>query len=200
MNFLAHCALAGSDPQHLVGGFLGDFVKGPVPEQLPVGVQIGVRLHRRLDAFSAEQTDIRCSVERLPRHLRRLAPVFVDLLADHFLAIHFRRMHGEPLSGFERRAYQTLARHSDSFPPRAQRFFDYLHNHAVFSRYTDVTTVGRAFERIGERLRITDVAAPAMAALTEHYEAFEADFLRYYPALQRHSEGWLAHAVAHEHS
>jgi acyl carrier protein phosphodiesterase len=200
MNFLAHCALAGDDPEHLIGGFLGDFVKGPVPEHLPAGVQTGVRLHRRLDAYSAEQADIRCSVERLPREMRRLAPVFVDLLADHFLAIHFRRMHGESLADFERRAYRTLARYSAGFPPRAQRFFDYLHSGGVFSRYTDVVTVGQAFERVGERLGIADVAAPAMTALTHGYDAFEADFLRYYPALQRHSARWLASAAMRERS
>jgi len=180
-----------------VGGFLGDFVKGPVPDDLPIGIQTGVRLHRRLDAYSAEQVDIRCSVERLPNHLRRVAPVFVDLLADHFLAIHFQRMHDETLREFELRAYRTLADFRAHFPPRAERFFDFLHSRAVFSRYTDVASVGRAFERVSERLRMPGIADDAMGALTQDYPAFENDFLRYYPALQRHSRQWLAATLAH---
>ena len=197
MNFLAHCALAGSNREHLVGGFLGDFVKGPVPEDLPSGIQTGVRLHRRLDAFSAEQADIRRSVERLPDHLRRVAPVFVDLLADHFLAIHFQRMHGEPLQVFEQHAYHTLGDFRAQFPPRAKRFFDYLQSRAVFSRYTDVESVGGAFERVGERLGMPGIANEAMSALSSDYRVFEDDFLRYYPALQDHSRQWLAAAAVH---
>jgi acyl carrier protein phosphodiesterase len=197
VNFLAHCALAGSNPEHLVGSFLGDFLKGPVSEELPAGVQVGVRLHRRLDAYSGEQADIRRSVARMPPQLRRLAPVFVDLLADHFLAIHFHHLHGEPLRDFEQRAYLTLARYSDSFPPRARRFFEYLASRAVFGRYIDVVTVGQAFERVGERLGIVDVTEPAMTALTDDYAGFEADFLRYYPALQSHSRQWLDAVATH---
>ena len=197
MNFLAHCALAGDDPEHLVGGFLGDFVKGSVPTELPVGIQTGVRLHRRLDAFSAEQPDIRRSVARLPDELRRVAPVFVDLLADHFLAVHFERMHDEPLGAFEQRAYRTLGSYRGRFPPRAQRFFDYLESRAVFTRYVDPATVGHAFERVGERLGIGAIAAPAMTALSREYGDFEADFLHYYPALKRHSQEWLAAAATH---
>jgi acyl carrier protein phosphodiesterase len=192
MNFLAHCALADGNAEHLVGGYLGDFVKGTVPTHLPAGIQTGVRLHRRLDAFSAEQADIRRSVARLPSELRRVAPVFVDLLADHFLAVHFQRMHDEPLDTFERRAYRTLAAHRNSFPLRARRFFDYLCSGAVFSQYVHVATVARAFERVGERLRMADIATPAMATLEREYAAFETDFLTYYPALQRHSRQWLA--------
>ena len=51
MNFLAHCALSVSetgkaDAQYVVGGFLGDFVKGAVPSHLPEDIQTGIRLHR----------------------------------------------------------------------------------------------------------------------------------------------------------
>ena len=75
MNFLAHCALAGADEDLIVGSFLGDFVKGPISTDLPTGVQRGVRLHRRIDAYSNMQADIRVSVERFPAELRRIAPV-----------------------------------------------------------------------------------------------------------------------------
>ena len=86
MNYLAHCALGSAHPEYLVGGFLGDFVKGAVPVHLPQRIQVGIRLHRRLDAYSATQPDIADSIARLPRSLRRVAPIFIDLLADHYLA------------------------------------------------------------------------------------------------------------------
>jgi acyl carrier protein phosphodiesterase len=192
VNFLAHCALASQHPDYLVGGFLGDFVKGPVPTHLTEGVGVGVRLHRRLDAYSAVQPDIKVSIARLPALMRRVAPVFIDLVADHFLARHFELLHTEPLSLFSNRAYATLANHSHQFPTDAHRFFRYLSDHDVFGRYVHVNSVERAFARIGERLGLDGIVMPAMAALDENYEHLEADFFRYYPALQRHADTWLA--------
>jgi acyl carrier protein phosphodiesterase len=102
VNFLAHCALSVVEPETsanslcIVGGFLGDFVKGTVPSQLPSGIQTGLRLHRRLDAFSAVQDDIKVSIARLPQTSRRLAPLDeheAHLPADARRFFHFMRDH-----------------------------------------------------------------------------------------------------------
>jgi acyl carrier protein phosphodiesterase len=194
VNFLAHCALGSQHAEYLVGGFLGDFIKGRVPTHLPRRIQIGVRLHRRLDAFSAVQPDIKTSVNRFPAGLRRVTPIFVDLVADHFLARHFELVQSEPLAAFTSRAYTMLTHHIDQFPPPARRFVNYLKEYDVFGRYVDVDAVERAFTRIGERLGLTGIVMPAMTAFADHYVDLEADFLRYYPALVRHAREWLATA------
>jgi len=194
MNFLAHCALGSQHPDYLVGGFLGDFIKGSVPTHLPGRIQTGIRLHRRVDAFSAVQPDIKTSVTRLPAPLRRVAPIFIDLVADHFLARHFELVHTEPLAAFTHHAYEALARQIDQFPPPARRFFRYLKEYDVFGRYVEVEAVERAFIRIEERLGLDGIVAPAMTVLGANYADFEADFLRYYPALAQHAQQWLAAA------
>jgi acyl carrier protein phosphodiesterase len=192
VNYLAHCALGSAHPEYLVGGFLGDFIKGAVPGHLPHRIQIGVRLHRRLDAYSANQSDIADSIARLPTSLRRVAPIFIDLLADHFLARNFEVLHGEPLQVFSCRSYRTLAEHQEHFPVPAQRFANFLGEHDLFGRYVRVDAVERAFARIAQRLRLDGIVPAAMSAVADQYDDFEADFLRYYPALQQHADGWLA--------
>lgn len=198
MNFLAHCALGSQHPDYLVGGFLGDFIKGRVPTHLPSRIQTGIRLHRRLDAFSAVQPDIKTSVGRFPATLRRVAPIFIDLAADHFLARHFELVHDEPLGAFAHRAYETLNRQIDHFPPPARRFVQYLKEFDVFGRYVDVEAVERAFARIEVRLGLDGIVVPAMVVFDDNYAAFEADFLRYYPALAQHAQQWLAAAAAQQ--
>lgn len=191
MNFLAHCALGGVHPHYLVGSFLGDFIKGPVPTDLPQRIQAGVRLHRRIDAFSAVQPDIKASVLRLPSTLRRVAPVFIDLVADHFLARHFEAVHDEPLATFTLRTYATLADHLAHFPPTALRFFHFMCDHDLLSRYVSLDPIEHAFLRISERLGQTGIVSESMAALRADYHEFEQDFLHYYPALREHAEQWL---------
>jgi len=192
VNFLAHCALGSAHPHYLVGGFLGDFIKGAVPTQLPVGIQTGVRLHRRIDAFSAVQPDIKASVVRLPATSRRLAPVFIDLVADHFLARHFEAAHDEPLAEFASRTYAILADHEAHFPAHALRFARFVREHDLFGRYVDLDPVERAFGRIAQRLGREAMVAESMATLRRDYQDFERDFLRYYPALRAHAAQWLS--------
>ena len=192
MNFLAHCALADTRPGVLVGGFLGDFLKGPVPPELPQDVRIGVRLHRRLDAFSAVEPNIKTSVMRLPSSTRRLAPVFIDLATDHFLARSFERWHGEPLTDFTARAYGALQRHADVLPADAARFLDFAAKHDLFASYVDFGPLERAFGGICRRLRRPELVETCMTSFDAEYAAFEEDFDRYYPVLQAHADTWLA--------
>lgn len=191
MNFLAHCALGGRSDALLVGSFLGDFVKGSIPASLPPEVGRGVRLHRRIDAFSNEEPHIRASVARLPVALRRFAPAFVDLLADHLLARRFELYHDEVLEDFSRRAYGAIELQRGLLPPRADRFFEFMQAMDLFDRYRDLSAVERAFARIMERLDRPEVVAPMVSAAIDRYDELETDFARYYPSLMDHAHAWL---------
>jgi len=50
MNFLAHTLLARANPELLLGGILGDFVKGDIARHHDGELARGIRLHRRIDA------------------------------------------------------------------------------------------------------------------------------------------------------
>lgn len=191
MNFLAHCALAATSDQLLVGGFLGDFVKGAIPESLPTEIRRGIRLHRRLDAFSNTEPLIQVSVSRLPKHLRRFAPPFVDLLADHLLARDFERHHGEPLTTFSRRSYGLLDDHRAWLPASAARFLDFMRDADLFDRYREFDSVGIAFNRLMARLDRVDVVAPMVARAQAQLADLQRDFELYYPSLRDHAAAWL---------
>jgi acyl carrier protein phosphodiesterase len=196
MNYLAHCALAGADEDLVVGALLGDFLKGPVPE-LPGRVGLGVRLHRQIDAFTARQEDIRRSVLRFGPALRRTAPIFVDLAADHFLAIDFERYHEVPVDSFSRQVYQTLHLRRTLLPEPARRLLEYMTRTDLLAAYRERDVLARAYVRIGERLALPGIAPQAMERLVRDYDAFRADFADYYPALQRHAAEWV-HARVRE--
>ena len=191
MNFLAHCVLGSEDPDLIVGGFLGDFVKGPVPDDMPTGVARGIRLHRRIDAYSNTQPDIRISVGRFPDALRRVAPVFVDVLADHFLARDFERFHHEPLEAFCTKTYAALDRHADWLPDSALRFRRMVEDTDLFTRYRELAVVERGIRRLAARLRVTTRAASAIETVHGDYEQLRNDFARFFPDLQRHAAEWV---------
>ena len=52
MNHLAHLLLAERSDGLLVGGFLGDFVKGRLKGDRPPAIEQGIKLHRYIDHFT----------------------------------------------------------------------------------------------------------------------------------------------------
>lgn len=197
MNFLAHClipelALDGAHPDLIAGGFLGDFVKGGVAVDLPPELAAGIRLHRRLDAFSNQLPAIRTSCERFPAELRRFAPIFVDVIADHLLARAWDRFHHESLPGFSARAYAAIGRHVERLPDRGRRFFEHACRHDLFTRYRETDTLHGSLVSIARRLDRAWLAVPAIDAIDAALPALTEDFERYFPELVAHAAEWLA--------
>jgi acyl carrier protein phosphodiesterase len=202
VNHLAHLALAArapggqyTDPLDdalLVGGFLGDFVKGPMRGERPARIELGIRLHRAIDAQTARDPDILRSVERFGPALRRLAPIFVDILGDHLLARRFEQHHGQTLDDFSATAFASLRRHRAWLPDDARLLGDRLEAWDGLVAYRGTDVVERGFVRITERLRHSGMARDAIACLHAQLPALDDDFARYYPRLVEFAGTWLA--------
>jgi len=197
MNFLAHCAipdrtLEPTHPDLIAGGFIGDFIKGPVPESVPAPLATGVRLHRRIDAYSNTHPAVRASCARFPRPLRRFAPIFVDVVADHLLARHWTRYHPEPLTTFTARAYRAIEPHAHWLPPGGKRFYDYMRDADLLAAYQGREAMRRGLGAVLRRLDRAALTEDAVAAVDVLMPGLEADFLEYFPDMLGHAAGWLA--------
>jgi acyl carrier protein phosphodiesterase len=73
MNYLAHIALAGDNPEYQVGGLLGDFVRGPLIGKYSAAIEAGITAHRKLDAHVDQQPEIQAFLQRFSRPMRRYA-------------------------------------------------------------------------------------------------------------------------------
>lgn len=192
MNFLAHCLLGHPDAALMAGGFIGDFVKGPVPSALPQPLQAGVRLHRRIDAVSNRLPGIARSVRRLHPDLRRVAPVLIDIVADHCLARSWERHgHGE-LPAFSQRAYAAIARWQCHLPPHGKRFFWHARDIDLFARYREPEAARRGMAHVLDRLRRQHLAMHLDGILSETLPALAEDFDSYFPVLKDAATEWKA--------
>ncbi len=195
MNFLAHCLLAGDtdefpDPALVAGGVLGDFVKGRVDPALPEGLQAGIHLHRHIDARSNANAALRRSIARFEPPHRRLAPVYVDLIADHLLAQAFHEHHRWELNAFTQRCYAALDEYRRYFPPHSERFLNYAADTDLFARYQQEDVLLELFASINRRLKrridqtgLQEHVAMLMPALAE-------DFQTYLPELTTDADAW----------
>ena len=206
MNFLAHCLIgsraAGDQPGApsaealLAGGFLGDFVKGRVPVEMPFDLALGVRLHRRVDAYSNQHPDIRASCDRFPAELRRLAPILVDILCDHLLSRTWSEYHDQEIAQFTESNYAQVAEHADWLPDTGLEFLDYAREKDLFARYGDWSVAEGAMRSITRRLKRPELNPLLSATVPPLLEALEADFHRYFPDILAHAEAWVAEEAA----
>ena len=184
MNFLAHCLLAHPGDGFVAGGVLGDFIKGPIGDDLPRELAAGVRLHRRIDSYSNHLPTMKVSVARFDPALRRVAPVLLDIIADHCLALDWHRVGRGDLPAFTAEVYAAIAKFEAWLPARGRRFVTYMVETDLLGRYDDPKVIRRAMLHVLTRLRMTPLESLLDALLNECLPAFREDFHRYFPELQ----------------
>jgi acyl carrier protein phosphodiesterase len=61
MNYLAHLYLSQHTPGFLIGGLLGDFVKGGIKDTYIGDIKKGIDLHFKIDAYTDKHLIFRLS-------------------------------------------------------------------------------------------------------------------------------------------
>ena len=184
MNYFAHLTLARPSVESKVGNLLGDFMRGVREEALPDPVRCGLANHRLVDRVTDRHPAVVASRQLFSPQRRRFAGVALDVLFDHFLIRHWQRFHHRPLQSVIQADYAWLAQGERLMPEpmrattRRMAEFDWI-NH-----YATVENVGRALDRIAERVRFRNDFAGALEDILRHYDQFESVFLTLYPQLQ----------------
>ncbi len=188
MNFLAHCLLAGPGAGFVAGGVLGDFVKGQIADSLPPELGAGIRLHRRIDSYSNRLPGMKVSVARFDPALRRVAPVLLDIVADHCLALSWQKFGKGDLAAFTAEVYAAIGDFQEYVPTVAKPFVDRLVKTDLLGRYAEPPVIQRAMEHVLERLRLTHLDARLTGVLAADLPALLADFHDYFPMLRAFAE------------
>ena len=184
MNFLAHILLSGSRPDMQMGGFLGDFVKGPLRGGFPAEIEAGIQLHRNIDAYTDSLPALRALRALLPREWRRYHGILTDILYDHFLAQYWDAYHSEPIDRFCARFYQTAAQRQHLLPDHARRLGLLGLREPWLQGYAQRSAIAQVLTRTGSRLRrpvpLQDALLHIEPQLAHYRETFEFVF----PTLQ----------------
>ena len=184
MNFLAHCLLAWPGQGWTAGAVLGDFVKGRLSGSLPAELRAGLRLHRRIDAYTNHLAEMKPSIERFDAELRRAAPVLLDIVADHCLALTWRRYTPVPLADLTADVYSALRRFDAWVPDRGRPFVSRMIETDLLARYHEPAVRDRALRYVLSRLRL-DHLEPSLTKLLQcRISDFVEDFQGYFPKLQ----------------
>lgn len=183
MNHLAHFHLSQGSHGWMIGGLLGDFVKGPLQGQYPDQWEQGIHLHRLIDTFSDQHNEWRNCYQLFQPKFRRFSGIMLDIAADHFLCRHWHRFEQTPLDDFCSTVY-TLLEETTQLPDEARNLVHHLIRGQSLQRYHDRSSMGAALTRISQRLKRENPLHQAEQELLLNYQAVEQQFLSFYPQLQ----------------
>ena len=192
MNYLAHVFLQRSSPELLIGGLLGDFVKGALGTRYSPGVCAGIALHRAIDRYTDAHPTVRASIALISPARRRFAGILVDVFYDHFLARHWSRYSQQALEDFTQQTYRTLARQANDYPERLQRILPYMAQQDWLAAYAQIESVDAALHGITRRFQRfprAAILADGVQELLGNYASLEQQFLEFFPDLLEFVEG-----------
>lgn len=189
MNYIAHIHLGVHTRTSLLGNFLGDFVKGPNFSWLPLPLQLGVKLHRKVDQYTDAYSEVIDLKRQFPASLRRMSGVVLDIYFDHLLLNHWLCFSEQSSTACLAAFYQELEHTEVFIPGRFDGVRDSLLKHRWLAKYKHPSTCLSAFLSIEKRLRDKVVfAEQSMLHIERNHYAIEQVFLNFYPQLQDFSK------------
>lgn len=169
---------------------MGDFVKGPVPADLPDELARHLWLHRRIDTYTSNNLVFQCSRRRLDPRFRYARGVLVDVFYDHFLARFWSHYSAQPLADFAQDVYQGLQSCFELLPESLQQQLPRMIEHDWLTSYQYPDVVLRVLQRLEVRLRHKFPLAEGFVELERCGFELENDFADFMFQLRGEITDW----------
>ena len=184
MNFLAHLHLAHLAESSLSGNLLADFVRGNPQANFAPDVVDGIFMHRRIDVMTDNLPEVREAREWFRAQTRRVAPITLNVMWDHFLSRHWAQLSPDfPLQAFVRYAHAQVEIILPESPPRFVNMNNYLWSEKWLERYSDMDFIQDVLNGMASRRPRLDALRDSWYDLDTHYDALEARFWQFYPRM-----------------
>ncbi|HLY95891.1 MAG: ACP phosphodiesterase [Sideroxydans sp.] len=192
MNFLAHAFLAGDEPALIVGGVVGDWIKGSLPGTLPEDLARGVALHRAIDHFAESHPAFRRSRARVSVERRRYAGVLVDVFYDHLLARDWAAIHRQPLQEYCRTVYALIRERMDDLPAAGHPALTMMAQQDWLSSYAQIEGVADILARMSRRARQPNPLKDGEQEFLADVDGFTGDFYEWLADGREFCRQWRA--------
>lgn len=192
MNFLAHALLAGDTPALIVGGVIGDWIKGPLPGTLPDDLAKGVALHRAIDSYAESNPAFCRSRSRVSADRRRYAGVLVDVFYDHLLARNWPAVNDRPLDEYCAGVYRLIEDRLNDLPVSSHRALTMMAEEDWLASYEHIEGIADVLDRMSRRARQPNPLANGEQEFLADVDGFAGDFHEWLDDTREFSRQWLA--------
>ena len=184
MNFLAHLHLAQLADSSLLGNLMADFVRGNPHQQWSTPIADGIMLHRRLDSLTDSLPEVREARQWFRAETRRVAPITLDVIWDHFLARHWDQFHPtQSLAAFSAAAEREIMPQLSGTPEGFVELNAIMWRERWLEHYAEPTRLARVLNGMAMRRPRLATLRDSYQDFVENYAALEQQFFQLYPRL-----------------
>lgn len=176
MNYLGHAYFSLDNEKAFVGNLVGDFIKGNIQVAIfDNEFKEGVRWHRHLDSW-CDRNEVFREIRKIFSPYRHYSGVLVDIVLDHFLALHFTTYHEVTLEDFSQRCYHRLEKYRMMWPENFERFFQMMKTENFLVKNRELLHIETLLEKMSKRYRKAENLALAINELKSNYDYLERLF------------------------
>ncbi|MDN6111339.1 MAG: ACP phosphodiesterase, partial [Enterobacterales bacterium] len=184
MNFLAHLHLASLANSSLYGNILADFVRGNPQGNYSEQVIDGIFMHRRVDVMTDRLPQVLEAKRLFREEFRRVAPITLDVVWDHFLALHWQELEPEiSLHSFVNRAQIEIVPMLPDSPERFQNLNAYMWQERWLERYAELPFIAKVLQGMAIRRPKLCALAVSFNDIENNYTLLEQTFWQFYPQM-----------------
>ncbi|PLR38658.1 ACP phosphodiesterase [Chimaeribacter californicus] len=184
MNFLAHLHLAHLAHSSLTGNLAADFVRGDPTHLYDQAVVEGIRMHRRVDSLTDSLPAVREARRLFSEEYRRVAPITMDVMWDHFLALHWQKLEADyTLPAFVNYAQGQISPNLPTLPEGFQQLNRVLWPERWLERYAGLPFIANVLAGMAARRPRLHQLKGSFVDIERNYPQFEAIFFDFYPQM-----------------
>ncbi|MDT0295137.1 acyl carrier protein phosphodiesterase [Mesonia ostreae] len=188
MNFLAHIYLSQDRDLVQIGNFAADPIKGKKYKSLPLEMQKGILLHRKIDSFTDAHAIVYKSAHRLFAKYGHYNGVIMDVFYDHFLAKNWTSYSQIPLAEYVDHFYNLLEIHFELLPKSVQRFYPYMVAQNWLVSYASIEGIETVLTQMNRRIIHNIPLHESIVELRTFYEELEHEFSLFFTELIAYSK------------
>jgi acyl carrier protein phosphodiesterase len=192
VNHLAHFLLCPDDDEARAGMLIADFSRGADLSNFTPGVELGIRLHRRIDALVDSSSEVIALKPLVDAPLRRYAGILLDVFFDYALIRTWQPSVSGPLPQFTSAIYASLARMQARMPEPARSVAQRMQVHDALMSCASLDGCVRTLNRIATRLKRPVDLAAGITVLEQNEETVVAALHRLQPVLQEEARRFAA--------
>ena len=174
------------------GTLIADFARGADLGSYAPSVDLGIRLHRRIDALVDASSQVSCLKPLVQAPLRRYAGILFDVFFDYALIRTWPHFHYVERAAFCAGIYASLAQTEPAMPPSVSAISARMRQYDALSSCATHEGCARTLGRIATRLKRPVDLAAGIVTLVEHEAAIVHAFSSLLPHLKQQASGYLA--------
>lgn len=184
MNYLAHIYLSDEDDLIKIGNFMADAIKGSQFEKYPIGIQIGIKLHRFIDSFTDSHLVYRKSKHRLHEKFGHYSGVIMDIVYDHFLAKNWKQFSKVKLEEYANNFYDLLQNNYSILTEKTQNALPYMLETNWLVCYKSLAGLELILFQMDYKTKNRANMPAAMADIKQFYNEIENEFFIFFKDLE----------------